>query len=178
MKRSLLLLASLAVATPASAQSSTDLAAVLTEWGYPANALTVFAGTEADARRVLGEPTQEDTYPEEPDYRLLSYSLAAGVRLSLKPCTDAERERRDLDDSRVFCEMMLTRSFSSDREMRTNTRSALDALDALTKHTFRACDTTYYVFADVVVHAEGMAGEGWPTALVVEPAWPALRADR
>lgn len=171
MKRMLLLIASLACATPAAAQSSNRaLEPLLVKWGFPPEALVVMLGSEADARRVLGAPAADRTYPNDffggPDYRELEYRLEDGRRLTLNVCTDHERTERGIRRPQVFCEMAV--DYSSGRNWPSDTD--MDRLQQAAERTFGECDSTYYVFDGLLVNvAWRPKGDDVRTVVTLEP---------
>jgi hypothetical protein len=167
MNRLLPLLAALALATPAAAQSSNDaLEPLLTRWGVPPAALSVFLGTEENARRALGDPSGERTFPNEiyggPGYRVLEYRLPGGRRMTLGLCTAHERTGRGISRPQVFCEMVVYPSASGDRVSDAD----VDRLRRSAERTFGECDTAYHVFDGVIV---SFPARGDDRVIVLEP---------
>ena len=170
MRPLFLLFAALAFAVPASAQHEATLDSLLTVWGFPAHSLALFDGSLVDASRVLGEPASDRVYQDEvgggPDFRALMYALDGGATLQLAICTGPQRERFDIRRTIAFCGMELLYPVTPDAELRRRYIAILDALRAIARGRFGACDTDYFIFDGFTVNLEQRVTPGtWAVVL-------------
>ena len=176
MYRLLSLLAAFALATPAAAQRP-DLPALLTKWGFPPAALTIFSGSMEDAARLLGPPVTDRMESNRwggPDHRGLGFRTRSGAVLTLYLCTDDERAERGIDPSRTFCEMSVVLPTVPGQDIMARQIAMNDTLAAAAPHPRGGADTEYFVFGDVMVHIEGLCGLTAQTIIVLDlvpPAW-------
>ena len=136
------------------------------------NGRTLFTGSQADAYRLLGPPSSDATFPDEagggPEFRVLSYPAGGVADLELTLCREPELERLGLSDPRAFCAMALVYRPVPQAQMQRRATDSRRALAAMTRDTFDAGDTRYFVFDGFTMSVEMRQGEASRTALVLK----------